>query len=163
MLYTESMQEHIQPHYLPHRRQRPLSDTQFEIHTLFASGSSGSKLPSKLILSVAGVVLAMSAAIFSSLGLMELLSPNNPQVAGAITYVDDGPVATATPKPVVVCWNQVAKLDDGYFWQDSCRGLPPSSRRSCVPGKFLLTQWEYEEYLLWYYGNQVLDLGCREG
>lgn len=157
------MTSHLKPEYLPHRRQRPLSDNQDEYHPLYVSTSGRSLDP---VAKVMVAVLAISTGL-ATVGLGSLMWPvantsQYAQVAGMRTETPfEEPPLSAPATNVIVCWNQVDVVEETYVWQDSCRGLPPAKTRNCVEYPFPLEEQERQAYVSWYYSDRVLDVSCQ--
>lgn len=165
------MSNHLNPDYLPHRRQRYLSDNQDEFYTLFkGNNDSGRKNLDPFIRSLVLVVALITG--ISTIVLGEMLVTRQVQqarlssaalnVAGVRTEIPyDEPIQTPTPRPVVVCWNQVRLVEEELVWGNTCRGLPPADFRNCQEAALPLTKNEVNAYTQWFVGSKTLDLSCQ--
>lgn len=165
------MSNHLNPDYLPHRRQRYLNDNQDEFYTLFKGNQAGNGRNFDPFIRAMVLVVAIISGI-STIVLGEMLVTRQIQqarlnsaalnVAGVRTEIPyDEPIETPTPRPIVVCWNQVKLIDEELVWDNSCRGLPPVDFRNCQAGEFPLTKNETKAYTQWFVGSKSLDVSCQ--
>lgn len=149
--------------YLPHRRQRPMTDNEFSYQPLEHIQAPTPDLKAPLAVLILGLGIGLGYLSFGNLFISAShQSSPQPQVAGLQSSLEEE--VESESEETVVCWNQVL-VEDGsnmnFVWQDACRGLPPDPMRECAPNQPRLTQAERLAYLQWYQNDAKLSPECQ--
>lgn len=61
-----------------------------------------------------------------------------------------------------VCWNNVVKQTDGYYWKDGCKGEVPDKSKVCTTSQVAMTTAEMFGYLSWQADELPLNSACNQ-